>query len=145
MRVYLDNCCFNRPFDNQSSIRVKLETDAKLYVQLKIKEGKIELVWSYMLDFENGVNPFAERKNTIEKWRRLCISDVIESSDILSKAVDLAGKGLKAKDALHLACAIKAGSEYFLTTDDDIIRKMANNSDITVLNPTEFVLLIEKL
>jgi hypothetical protein len=41
MRVYLDNCRFTRPFDNQSSIRVKLETDAQLFVRLKIKEGKI--------------------------------------------------------------------------------------------------------
>ena len=52
MRIYLDNCCFNRPFDNQSSIRVKLETDAKLYVQLMIRTGKIELAWSYIIDFE---------------------------------------------------------------------------------------------
>lgn len=66
-RIYLDNCCFNRPFDNQSSIRVKLETDAKLYVQWMIKKGELELGWSYMIDFENEANPFVERRNTIEK------------------------------------------------------------------------------
>jgi hypothetical protein len=71
MRVYLDNCCFNRPFDNQAGIRVKLETDAKLHVQLMIKEQKLELAWSYILDFENEANPFEERKDTINKWRRL--------------------------------------------------------------------------
>ena len=62
MRVYLDNCCFNRPFDNQESIRVKLETDAKLYVQLMIRSGILELAWSYILDFENNANPFEEKK-----------------------------------------------------------------------------------
>ena len=25
MRIYLDNCCFNRPFDDQSQIKIKLE------------------------------------------------------------------------------------------------------------------------
>jgi predicted nucleic acid-binding protein len=145
MRIYLDNCCFNRPFDNQSSIRVKLETDAKLFVQLKIKEGKIDLVWSYMLDFENDANPFPERKNTIEKWRRLSGIDVVENSNILSKAVDLTKNGLKPKDALHIACAIEAGCEYFLTTDDQVLKKMNNNSDIAVLNPTDFIKIIENL
>lgn len=30
MRVYLDNCMFNRPFDDQGHIRIRLETEAKL-------------------------------------------------------------------------------------------------------------------
>ena len=145
MRIYLDNCCFNRPFDSQSSVRVKLETDAKLFVQLKIKEGKIDLVWSYMLDFENEANPFPERKSTIEKWRKLSGDDIVENSNILSKATDLTTNGLKPKDAIHIACAKDAGCEYFLTTDDQVIKKMANNKDITVLNPTDFVKIIEEL
>ncbi|MFN0197095.1 MAG: PIN domain protein, partial [Planctomycetaceae bacterium] len=33
MRIYLDNCCFNRPFDDQRQIRVRLETEAKLCIQ----------------------------------------------------------------------------------------------------------------
>ena len=47
MYIYLDNCCFNRPFDDQSSIRIKLETDAKLYIQEQIRHQKLELAWSY--------------------------------------------------------------------------------------------------
>ncbi len=30
MRVYLDNCCYNRPFDEQDQLSVRLETEAKL-------------------------------------------------------------------------------------------------------------------
>jgi predicted nucleic acid-binding protein len=33
MRLYLDNCCFNRPFDNQEQLKIKLETEAKLFIQ----------------------------------------------------------------------------------------------------------------
>jgi|SRR6185312_1512906 len=87
MRIYLDNCCFNRPFDNQSSIRVKLETDAKLYVQLMIRTGKLDLAWSYILSFENEANPFFERKYTIEKWKNLSIINIDENDAILSKAM----------------------------------------------------------
>ncbi len=145
MLIYLDNCCFNRPFDNQSSIRVKLETDAKLYVQLMIKIGKIELAWSYILDFENAANPFPEKKSTIEKWKHLAKVDTIENSNILSKAMDLTKLGLKAKDALHVACSIEMNCEYFLTTDDLMQKKMKNTFEIKVINPVEFITIIEEL
>jgi len=58
MRVYLDNCCYNRPFDDQNQIRIHLEAQAKLYVQSQIKDSKIELVWSYILDYENVIANF---------------------------------------------------------------------------------------
>lgn len=139
IRIYFDNCCLNRPFDNQNSIRVKLETDAKLHIQFMIQSQKIELAWSYILDFENAVNPFVERKNTIEKWKQLAIVDVIESNPILTEAMKYADEGLKPKDALHIACAIEAGCQYFLTTDDFILKKMANKTNIAVLNPADFI------
>ena len=65
MRVYLDNCCFNRPFDDQRQTRVRLEAEAKLCIQEHIREGTLELAWSYILDFENTANPFKERRTTI--------------------------------------------------------------------------------
>ena len=46
MRVYLDNCCFNRPFDSQAQARVRLETEAKLRIQERVVAGEIELAWS---------------------------------------------------------------------------------------------------
>lgn len=113
MRIYLDNCCFNRPFDNQSSIRVKLETDAKLYVQLMIKATKIELAWSYILDYENEANPFLERRGTIEKWKHLASVDILENKIVLDKANEFVSLGLKAKDSLHLACAVETNCDYF--------------------------------
>ncbi len=48
MRVYLDNCTFNRPFDDQTQIRISLETEAKLYIQERIRDRTLELVWSYI-------------------------------------------------------------------------------------------------
>ena len=38
VKIYLDNCCFNRPFDDQTQIKIHLETQAKLYIQAKIQE-----------------------------------------------------------------------------------------------------------
>jgi len=63
MRLYLDLCCFNRPFDDQSQTRVRVETDAKLELQAHVSTGKVELIWSYVLDYENAQHPFFELKS----------------------------------------------------------------------------------
>ena len=52
MKIYLDNCCFNRPYDDQTQIRISLETQAKLYIQDLVKRKQIDLVTSYVLWFE---------------------------------------------------------------------------------------------
>jgi hypothetical protein len=57
MKIYLDNCCYNRPFDDQTQIRIFLEAQAKLHIQSLIVSKKIELVYSYMSVFENNYNP----------------------------------------------------------------------------------------
>ncbi len=50
MRIYLDNCALNRPFDDQGQVRVRLEAEAKLYIQEQIRAGLLDVLWSYMLD-----------------------------------------------------------------------------------------------
>ena len=37
-RLYLDNCCFNRPFDNQEQLKIKLETEAERFITLINRE-----------------------------------------------------------------------------------------------------------
>ena len=52
MRIYLDNCCYNRPYDSQSEFKVSMETRAKLHIQEMIRNGRLELIGSYMLEFD---------------------------------------------------------------------------------------------
>ena len=139
MKIYLDNCTFNRPFDDQSRVRIRIESEAKLYIQEKIKEGKYKLVWSYILDYENQQNPFVERKRAILKWKRLAEIDIEESEELIRKAKELKSRGVKEKDALHVASAIKTGAKYFITTDDLIIKKLVTNEEIRVMNPMDFI------
>ena len=93
MRVYLDDCSFNRPFDDQSQLRIRLEAEAKLYVQQKVREGKLELAWSYILDFENQANPFDERREAIQAWKKHAVIDTDETQGILAKAQALTALG----------------------------------------------------
>ena len=139
MRVYLDNCCFNRPFDDQGQTRIRIETEAKLRIQKLVREGTLELAWSYILDFENEANPFEERRATISGWRQYAAIDMEETDVILEKAKSLVLLGLKAKDALHISCAIAGACSYFLTTDDYILKHAKDVRDVTVLDPTALV------
>ena len=143
IRIYLDNCVFNRPFDDQTSIRIKLETEAKLYIQNKIFKNVIELVWSYILEYENEQNPFIERREAIKEWKNLAVLDIEENEIILKRAKKLVTIGLKSKDALHIACAIEGKAEYFLTTDDKILKKGKHIKEIKIIDPIEFIKILE--
>ena len=44
IKIYLDNCCFNRPYDDQTQERIYLESIAKMYIQQLIVDNKIEFV-----------------------------------------------------------------------------------------------------
>jgi hypothetical protein len=118
---------------------VRLEAEATLSIQEHIRRGTLELVWSYMLDFENTANPFEERRTTISVWRQYATEDVEETSLVLQHANNLAGIGLKAKDALHIACAIAGTCAYFITTDDNILKRRSDVRDLTLIDPTAFV------
>ncbi|MEW6607354.1 MAG: PIN domain protein [bacterium] len=139
MKIYLDNCCFNRPFDDQSQLRIKLETEAKLRIQEEIRAGKFQLCWSYILDYENNKNPFAERKRQISRWKRYAVSDVSENSAILKKANLLNRKGFQKIDSLHIACAVYQRCKYFLTADDKILKKADVDKEIKIIDIFSFI------
>lgn len=137
MKVYLDNCCFNRPFDDQTPLVIRLETEAKLYVQDLIRQGELNLVWSFMLDYENVANPFEEVRLQIAEWKDLAAIDCGPSDEVSRAAAEMMKLGLRPKDAAHIACAIYAAADYFLTTDKKILNKPVTG--IQIANPVDFV------
>ena len=139
IRLYLDNCCFNRPFDDQSQIRIRLETEAKLKVQEEIRAERFHLVWPYILDYENQKNPYQERRIRISKWKKYAIVDIEEKSTIIETAKELSKKGFHKVDSLHIACAIFSNCKYFLTTDDHILKPADLLDNIKINDPMGFI------
>ena len=139
MIIYLDNCCFNRPFDDQKQIRIQVETEAKLQIQRQILNGKFRLAWSYILDYENDANPFPERKETIANWKNHASIDTSETEILLDWAHQLNALHIKAKDALHIACSIVMECKFFITTDLFLLRKLVNFEKIRVVSPVDFI------
>jgi predicted nucleic acid-binding protein len=138
MRVYLDNCCYNRPFDDQSQIRIVLETQAKLFIQNLVMERERELVWSYISTHENENNPFVNKKTSIRSFSQNAQLVILENETILNDANRYQKDNIKKLDALHLACAKDAGADFFITTDDPLLKYQT--SDINIINPVDFVI-----
>ncbi|GJQ57571.1 MAG: PIN domain protein [Candidatus Scalindua sp. AMX11] len=139
MKIYLDNCCFNRPFDDQSQLRIKLETEAKLCIQEEIRTGNLELAWSYILDYENSKNPYEDRKELMKGWKKYAVIDIQENAEILKKADFLNSTGFKKMDSLHVACAIISRCNFFLTTDDNILKQSEVPEGIKIDDPIGFI------
>lgn len=102
----MDNCCFNRPYDNQSQIRISLETQAKLYVQDMIKNKELKLAASYMLRFENEQNPYEIRRQAINEYIRNHTSVYIDHDkmeEVLTEAKSIMEVEIKKKDAAETA------------------------------------------
>ena len=143
MRLYLDLCCFNRPFDDQSQTRVRVETDAKLELQAHVSTGRVELIWSYVLDYENAQNPFAERRESIARWRGLAVDRVPESEATRVLARQLAASGVKFYDALHAACAAVGQAALFVSTDDALLKRLKVSSSLKAVLPGEALAIVE--
>ena len=140
-RIYLDNCCFNRPYDDQTQLMIYLETQAKLHVQSLVYEKKIELVWSFILTFENSKNIFPAKKAAISQWANLSLTFVEKSEKIRLLAKEIMTKGIKAADAAHVACAIAGNCDYFITVDKRLLKY--KDKRIIICNPIELINQIE--
>ncbi|MBD5527086.1 MAG: hypothetical protein HDR02_01560 [Lachnospiraceae bacterium] len=141
MRIYLDMCCYNRPYDDQSQLKISMETQAKLHIQTLIKEGKLQLITSYMLRYECGNNPFEMRRNAISDFidtNTYAYIGMERQTVIEEKAAEIMKTGVKFKDACHVASAIYAECEYFISTDTRLLKY--KSKEIKMVTPIEFVL-----
>ena len=140
MRIYLDNCCYNRPFDPQTDLRIHLETVAKMRVQALMKSGDVEYVWSDALDYEIGQSPNFQEPDMIAPWKYNAVETVAVDDAVISRGEEIERFGVKAMDAIHIACAEAASCDWFLTTDKGITRKLQALGVMRIANPVEFVM-----
>jgi len=143
MRIYLDMCCFNRPYDDQTQARIHIETEAKLLLQQKVKNAECDLIWSSVLDFECKNNPFEEHRHAILQWRWLAKLVVMADDEIIVRAKAHEAQGIDKFDALHVACAISGQADLFITTDDRLINRMRKIDTLPTMLPGEAIAFVE--
>jgi hypothetical protein len=121
--VYLDVCALCRPFDDQSFLRIRLETDAVNLIVSKIHEGSLTL----------AVSPvhFAEIMAIPDQMERIELLSIIERFGVVldvnkkmarKRAEELILLGFGPADAAHVAFA-EAGKTKFITCDDQLLKK----------------------
>ena len=123
-KIYLDMNIYNRPFDDQSQVRIRLETIATFSLLQRIKDGDFFLIWPFMLEFENSMNPYEDIGMEIEMVSCVAQETVEMDEVIFDMAKKFETNGIRPRDALHLACALDARADYFLTCDDRLIKRL---------------------
>jgi predicted nucleic acid-binding protein len=122
-RVYLDTSAYNRPFDDQTQPKIFLETQAVVIILQMIETKAVELISSSVLEYENSRNPHPIKQEAMSRYLQLAELRQEVSEVIRKRAEELEQKGLKAIDALHVACAEAVNSNYFITCDKRLINR----------------------
>lgn len=143
MKIYLDTCCLNRPFDDQRQPRIRLEAEAVTLILEKARQREWIWVGSEVLAYE-----IQQTANTERKERLLLLSgeanQIVEfSKKIMERAEALSSMGFGEYDALHLASAESAKVDVFLTTDDSLLTIANRNKkrllSFIVSNPVKWL------
>ena len=138
--IYLDQNCFQRNFDDQRQLRIRMESLACQEIFERAERREIVLAWSFIHLDETEICPFADRKHETYRLSGLCRKKIGPNEKIRGTAKQCQHKyGLSGKDSLHLACAICSHARYFVTCDDDLRKKTQNEKRLLVMNPTQYV------
>jgi len=143
MRIYLDNCCFNRPFDLQNQDIIIMESEAVLTIIDRCAENDDWLFFSSDIlddEMDNIIDPV--KKQNVLSLYNFAEEHIELNADILKRAFGLQSFNFGSYDALHLASAESGEADVFLTTDRKLI-KQTKKADLYVRVFNPFVWLSE--
>ena len=127
MKIYLDVCCLNRPFDDSTQDRIRLESEAILTILERCLSGNWSLVISEITEAEIDRIPNNDRKQKVRSLLLIHREYRMVDTSIEKRAKEIQKLTVKAYDALHIACAEKSKVDIFLTTDDSLLNKVSRN------------------
>ncbi|MBQ8698553.1 MAG: PIN domain-containing protein [Schwartzia sp.] len=141
MRLYLDCCCYNRPFDAASNDRIHDESEAVLSVINRCRKGAHTILGSSVLRLEIDKIRDPGKKGKVQLLYSASTSFVPYTEEIKKRAEALrVDTSIRLMDSLHLASAEAGKADIFLTTDDKLIRGCKNiQTALRVLNPVAFL------
>lgn len=130
MRIYLDSCCLQRPLDDQSLPRIRIETEAVYAILLAVRVSHLRLVGSEALEFEVARNPIKERRDQIFSTLKLASEQMLVTDAVENLALSFERQGIQPMDAVHLALASEAKVDFFCTCDDKLFRRARTLPDL---------------
>ncbi len=142
MRIYLDACCLNRPLDDQTQVRIRVESEAVLTALDMCAGGMHHWVSSEVVEQEVLRNPHEYKRMMVMELLRFADERVAIADRSAIQAREYAGQGLGFFDALHLAVADAAGCDVLLSTDDEFVRRAGLIDPavgVRVVNPARWI------
>ncbi len=122
-RIYLDVCALCRPFDDQTQMRIRLETDAVQLILSYVRSADLDLIVSPAHNIEiSAIDDFAERQHFSSMLQRIGNHIPFDLKNARKRAEELVQQGLGPADAAHLAFAEQAKAD-FITCDDRLLRQ----------------------
>lgn len=136
--VYLDVCCFNRPYDDQTQDRIRLEAEAVLLILRRVEAGDWRFTVSEAVTQEIDEIPDSERRERILALLHPAYRVMPIRVRQIERAEQLEQVSFRFLDAVHVACAEDAAVDVLLTTDDRLIkaaRRQGEHVLVRVANP----------
>lgn len=142
LKLYLDNCCYNRPFDDLTQEKNNLEAQAVKVIINKYCNNEFEIYTSDALVFEmKNIKDPIKRAKVIDVYNRLSLINIGFSEKIIKRAHEIRKHNIKDMDSLHIAYAESLNIDYLITTDRLLINASKRaNLKIKVINPIEFIM-----
>lgn len=142
MKICLDVCCLNRPFDDQSQERIHLEAESILIILKLVEDGKWRLLNSDTISYKVSRIPDAERRAKVNSIISMAKEHIQIDENVIERAKQIQKLGVKGFDALHVACSEKGKADIFLTTDDQLLKKLHQRPvkvKVRVSNPLDWI------
>jgi len=124
MKIYLDVCCLNRPFDDHRQERIRFESEAVITILDRCHSKTLTLLSSEVVDLEISKIPDDDRKQKVILLSSISKMNIVIDDEIKNRAKELYKLGFKSFDAFHIACAEKGQADVLLTTDDHLLKKV---------------------
>ena len=142
-RLYLDVCCLNRPTDDLSIDRNRLEAEAVLAIIAHARNGEWDIVSSTVIEYEVQQCPDLLRQQVAAKLASAASVSLTIERQHYNRAEELVRIGFGQFDALHIASAESADCDVLLSTDDRLLKRAARNAKalkVRVANPLAWLL-----
>jgi hypothetical protein len=119
-RIYLDVCCLNRPFDDQSIDQIHLESEAVMLILKRFESGQWTWISSTVVDHEVDQAPDPERRRRVKSLLSWVHQVISLTEGIIKRGDEIGRLGFRSYGSLHIESAEAAKADVFLSTDDKL-------------------------
>lgn len=122
-KIYLDTCCLNRLFTDQTQARICQETGAVKIILARFFTTQSQWLTSTVLINEISRTPNKTLRTEMKVLLDLVNQNVTIGVAEIARGTQLELLGFKWLDALHIASAESGQADILLTTDDRMLRR----------------------